>query len=256
MENKKSIFDQLDSKNTTLLGFVGSILTLGTVGFIVLGIYTLKAGASADSIGTYNANSIEARQPSNGQNQPENNEPSGIIPSVSEADHIRGDKNSPVTIIEYSDFECPFCQRFHQTLQKIVAEYDGQVRWVYRHFPLTSIHQNAQKLAEGSECATEFGGNDAFWAYSEAIFSSNNYSNDALVKIATNIGIKSDKFLSCLTGGKYTETVQSVSGAGLSAGVTGTPGSFVIGKNGEAQLVSGALPYESIKKVIDIELAR
>lgn len=109
---------------------------------------------------------------------------------ISAADHIWGDPNAPVKIIEYSDLQCPFCQRFHPTMQQIVTEYKGQVAWVYRHFPLEQIHPHARKEAEAAECAAELGGNNAFWVFVDALFKGTPTSDPAeLAKIATQIGL-------------------------------------------------------------------
>ena len=92
------------------------------------------------------------------------------IPAVSDQDHILGNLNAPVKLIEYSDLQCPFCGRFHPTMQRVVKEYGDQVAWVYRHFPLESIHPNARPLANASECAANLGGNDSFWKFVDAVF--------------------------------------------------------------------------------------
>ncbi|PIR97817.1 MAG: hypothetical protein COT89_02815 [Candidatus Colwellbacteria bacterium CG10_big_fil_rev_8_21_14_0_10_42_22] len=89
--------------------------------------------------------------------------------SISPEDHIRGNVDAPITIIEYSDLECPFCQVVHPTIQSLVSE-NSDVSWVYRHLPLEAIHPSARPLAEGSECAAELGGNDAFWAFLDKVF--------------------------------------------------------------------------------------
>lgn len=92
-----------------------------------------------------------------------------LVP-VSASDWVRGDKNAKITIVEYSDLECPFCQRFHVTLQSILEKNKGKVNWVYRHFPLVSIHQFAEPLAQGAECAGDLGGNEVFWKYLDENF--------------------------------------------------------------------------------------
>lgn len=255
MENKKGFFEQLDGKTALLVGLAGGVLTLGTIGFVILGGYVLKNGLGENAWAKNNAPTLAA-QPSAYQNQPTDNFAVGTVPPVDDSDHIKGDKNAPITIVEYSDFECPFCQRFHPTMERVAAAYPGKVRWVYRHFPLVSIHSNAQRLAEGSECAAELGGNDAFWKYADEIFATKNYGNENLTAIAKKIGLNETKFTGCLTNGKYTQKVNAITAAGEAAGVDGTPGSFLIGKNGQARLISGAVPFETLKAAIDAELAQ
>lgn len=95
----------------------------------------------------------------------------GEAPAITETDHILGDtKTAQVTIIEYSDFECPFCKAYHATVKKIVEESNGNVAWVYRHYPLTQLHANALEKAVASECITKLKGNEAFWKYADLLF--------------------------------------------------------------------------------------
>lgn len=95
---------------------------------------------------------------------------SNVTPVDLENDHIRGDKDAEIAIIEYSDYECPFCRRVHPTMQQLVDQYDGKVMWVYRHYPL-SFHPEAMPLAIGAECAGELGGNDAYWEFTDKVMS-------------------------------------------------------------------------------------
>lgn len=95
----------------------------------------------------------------------------GEVPPIDSTDHIKGDPSTAqITIIEYSDFECPFCARFHPVLEKIVAESNGSIAWVYRQFPLVQIHQNAMERTVASECVAKLKGNDAFWEYADLLF--------------------------------------------------------------------------------------
>ncbi len=184
----------------------------------------------------------------------------GPLAAVTADDHIRGDKNAKVTLLEYSDFECPFCKQFQPTLQQTMKDYDGKVRLVYRHFPLP-FHQNAQKEAEASECITEQGGNDAFWQFNDKIFerttsNGTGFALDQLGPLAAEIGVDQTKFQSCLDSGKYTKMVQDEEAGGQTAGVQGTPTMFVVAADGSKTIIPGALPYDQIKPQIDAALQK
>jgi protein-disulfide isomerase len=181
------------------------------------------------------------------------------VKAVTKEDHIRGNPEAPVKIVEFSDTECPFCKRIHPTLQQIVQEYDGRVAWVYRHFPLTAIHPKAAKEAEATECAAELGGNDKFWAYLDKIFavtpSNNNLDPAQLPQIAKEIGLDPSLFEACLASGRYAQKVNANLQDATNAGGQGTPYSIVIASNGKKFVISGAQPYESVKAVIETALA-
>lgn len=174
---------------------------------------------------------------------------------ISASDHIRGNVNAPITIVVYSDLECPFCKIFHETMKQAMAVYGDKIRWVYKHFPLDQIHPKADKEAEAAECAGELGGNDVFWAYIDKVFEitpSNNGLDSALLSgIAQDLGLDKKKFESCLTSGKYADLVEAQFQEGVRLGVDGTPGSFI---NGER--VRGAIPFEQLKGMIDAQLAK
>lgn len=177
-----------------------------------------------------------------------------VPPVDPKKDHIRGNPDATVAVIEYSDFECPFCKRHHPTMQQIVDTYGDDVMWVYRHFPL-SFHPNAQKAAEASECANELGGNDAFWQFTDGIFALDALSTDAFVIVAKNIGLNETTFKGCLDSGKYAQHVQEDMNGGSAAGVNGTPGNIVLDlESGETELISGAYPFDSFKTAIDAML--
>ncbi len=164
---------------------------------------------------------------------------------ITKDNHIRGDFNAPITLVEFSDFECPFCARHYPTLNKILDVYKGKARLVYKHFPL-AFHPNGQKAAEASECADEQG---KFWEYHDKLFenlTTSGYSLANFKQWAKDLGLNNGKFNECLDSGKYAQKVQADFQEGSAKGVTGTPATFVNG-----QLVSGALPYDSFKQIIN-----
>lgn len=180
---------------------------------------------------------------------------------ITEKDHILGKADAPVVIVEFSDLECPFCKGFHETMQRVMNEYGktGKVAWVYRHFPLDTIHSKARKEAEAAECAAELGGNTAFWNYIDKVFkitpSNNGLDPAELPKIAESIGLSRTSFEECLASGRYADTVETQLKDGIVAGVTGTPQSILITtKDGKKYTISGAQPYETVKRIIDAAL--
>ena len=177
--------------------------------------------------------------------------------AVSSDDHIRGFFNAPVKIVEFSDPECPFCKKFHNTMKQVMEEYgkSGKVAWVYRHFPLDQLHSKARKEAEAIECASELGGNKKFWEYVDRLMEitpSNNQLNPVkLQEIAEYIGLDKKKFETCLSSGKYAEKIQGHVDDAVSAGGRGTPYTVVVGTLGRKFPVDGAVPYESLKETIE-----
>lgn len=190
---------------------------------------------------------------------------STAVRAVDAKDHIQGRPDAAVRVIEYSDFECPFCKSFHPTMQQIFDEYgkDGKLAWVYRHFPLDSIHSKARKEAQASECAAELGGNEAFWNFVNNLFEiapSNNRLDLALLPdIAKGLGIDRAKFETCLggdeRGGKYAAHIEADLQNAMAAGGNGTPYTVIIAANGKTFPVNGAMPYSALKEIIELALA-
>ena len=177
-------------------------------------------------------------------------------------DHIRGDPAAPVTLVEYSDFECPFCKRFHPTVKRLVDESNGQLKWAYRHFPLDELHPvKARKEAVASECAAELGGNDAFWKFADRFFDltpSNNRTDidSVLPQIAGEIGVDKARFASCLASGRHDRRVAEDVKDALASGGRGTPWSLVVSKSGKTYQLSGAQPYAAVKQLIELALEK
>jgi protein-disulfide isomerase len=163
---------------------------------------------------------------------------------TSNTEHVLGNNRAPVTLVEYSDFQCPFCKRHYPVLKQVLANYKNKVRIIYKHFPLSNIHPLAQKAAEASECASEQG---KFWEMHDKIFENQeSLSLDALKQWAKDLKLDSNKFNSCLDSGTYAQKVQQDYQEGVTKGVQGTPATFVNG-----QLISGAVPYENFSSIID-----
>jgi len=177
-----------------------------------------------------------------------------VVAPVTDADWVKGDRNAPITIVEFSDTECPFCKQFHETMQSIVKEYDGKVKWVYRHFPLEQLHPRALKEAEALECAGELGGNDGFWKYADRLYAvtpANNKLDPAqLPEIARTVGLNVAKFTECLNSGKYAEKVQNYITQAENAGGRGTPYSVILVDDKKIP-INGAQPLAQVKRLLD-----
>ncbi len=166
---------------------------------------------------------------------------------------LKGDIEAPVTIIEFSDYQCPFCAKFfQQTLPLIEEEYikNGKVKLVYKDFPLISIHPEAKKSAEAARCVREQKGDEGYFKMHDKLFeNSQDLSIENYKNWARTIGVNTEKFDKCLDEGKYGDAVEEELAYGESLGVTGTPAFFVNGK-----MISGAQPFEVFKQIIDAEL--
>ena len=177
-----------------------------------------------------------------------------IVEVSEDDDAVLGDINAPITIIEFSDYECPFCARFYSnTLPQLKKEYidTGKVRLIYRDFPL-SFHQDAQKAAEATEIARELGGEGKFWEMHDKIFENQQaIAIEDLLGYAEEIGLNKNKFEEILNSNKYQNEVQKDFQDGQKAGVQGTPTFFING-----QILVGAQPFEAFKQIIEEELSK
>lgn len=215
-------------------------LSIGT-GIIVAGV--LIAGAilftgSTGGSGDRNQNNAAA-----GSNN-------SIITNITADDHIYGDPDAPITVIEYSDYECPFCSRFHITMEEIVKT-NPEVKWVYRHFPISS-HRNAYPASLASECIANLGNNDLFWDFSKEVLSGgNDLGVDFYTKFAVENGIDESSFVSCFEDEVYASKVDDDILVGQLSGASGTPFSVIVSSNGGSTPFSGALPIETVQTLVD-----
>jgi protein-disulfide isomerase len=183
---------------------------------------------------------------------------------IDEKDHIRGNPNAPIMIVEYSDYDCPFCSKFHTTMQRAIDKYGttGKVAWVYRHFPLKQLHPNSTKIAAASECVAEIGGNDAFWKFTDLVFGnkpierredeSGQMQNvigftdmSRLPEFAEKSGADRSKFELCANSGKYDSVIEADIAEAVAAGGTGTPHTLIVGGNKVLATLPGAIPFEN-----------
>lgn len=226
---------------------MGLFLGLAISAIIGLGFVVAKGGIVTSTptvvAGGNNPTPSPTVDPSTGE------PPMVLSAQVDDSDHILGPKNAKVTLVEYADFECPFCKRFKPTLEQALKDFPNDVRLVYRHYPLTMIHPRAQKSAEASECAAKLGGNDAFWKMHDELMAATDLSDTAIQAMGKKLGLNEGQFNSCLSSGEMANLVSADVQTGDASGVQGTPSTFVNGKG-----VSGALPYESLKAEIQAAL--
>ena len=266
MSDENSEFNQNNTSKIFIKKSTFNGLILGLV--LVIGIAAFFAGSYVTNL---NSNQISEKDLDDAiaklelkilQNQLPTKQPQLPVKISADNDPIIGDPNAPITIIEFSDFQCPFCARFHiQTLPLILEEYieQGKVKLVFRDFPIQSIHPNALPASVAAECANEQG---KFKEMHDMLFDNQNEWNkqdtvDALSSFsqyATNIQLEQETFDSCLTNGKYIDEIKKDLDDGRDYGVSGTPGFFV----GNDQIgyveLKGAQPFESFKKIIDAQL--
>lgn len=212
-----------------------------------------------------------------------------ILP-IEESDHILGNPNAPIVVVEYSDTECPFCKNFHATMLRLVDTYgkDSKLAWVYRHMPITNLHPKAWKEAIATECAAKLGGSSMFWKYVNKIYeitpSNNKLDEEKLFSTATTFGINLQKFQSCMDQSETEDKVKRDydNGLDLSDGRPGTPLSIMllstplenakktalknivrnegldayinVANDGQSVTIKGAFPYEVMALMVDLIL--
>ena len=221
----------------TVLAFAAGIL----LGYVVWGFE--PAGGQANASQTTAQSSVPA------VDAPVTEAPQYIRYDIpSEGFPAIGPDDAPITIVEFSDYQCPFCRRWHaEVYEPLLAAYPGKIKLVYRNLPLTSIHPDAFGAAEAAMCAGE---QDAYWPYHEKLFSSENLGNLVYTQYAQELSLDMGKFQSCLTDQKYKAAIEADSNFAINLGVRSTPTFFI---NGLA--IVGAQPLDVFKQVIDKELA-
>ncbi len=244
VEEEEEVIEDLEDSTVTfkkshfysvlvVLAFAVGIL----VGYVAWGRDTAVAAAPA-------AAAAVAQQPAAATAAPQYRRyeiPTDGYPSL-------GPDDAEIVIVEFSDFQCPFCRKFHdETYQSLLDAYPGQIRFVYRNLPLTSIHPNAMPAAVASLCAND---QDAYWDYHEKLFSSETLDEATYIQYATDLDLNVDTFTACLSDGSHDAFIQEDMQFALDLGVQSTPTFFV---NGLA--IVGAQPLTNFQQIIDKELA-
>jgi protein-disulfide isomerase len=244
----------METQNTKNNIFVTLAIPLSIIiAALVIALAVFFSGGS-------NAGQVAVNQPQvpTAQQPPQQEGDLEAVRPVDAEDHIKGDINAPVKIVEYSDFECPFCKRIHETLNTVV-ENDSDVAWVYRHFPLEQLHPvKAQRAAVASECVAELGGNDAFWQFTDGYFAdtttgNNRTDQDTLIpELVAEIGIDETAFNECAVSGRYDDHIAADFQNAVDTGGRGTPWSVVIGSDGKVLPLNGAQPQSAIEQIINL----
>ena len=183
--------------------------------------------------------------------------PAGIptapkITPPSATDHIIGSPTAPIVLVEYSDFQCPFCSVVYPTLKRIISESNGQIAWIYRNFPLPSIHPEAAPAANAAECVAEQLGNDSYWKFVDILFANQKSLSSAFyLQQAKTLGVDQATFVACVGSKKYQSKIDAETAEAQANGATGTPFTLVLNtKTKKAAPVSGALPYDQFMSTI------
>lgn len=198
--------------------------------------------ASASIFGDGNSGQLAQNNPNSHQQRVTDN--ANLPVQRTENPHIFGNPDAAISIVEFSDFECPFCSRLHPTLERLVEESDGAVNWEYRHLPLPN-HRNAVSAAIASECVAKLAGNDSFWQFSSALFSNQRGINNTFIEnTAVEVGVEKDAFQTCIADKSIASAVTTDRNTAIAQGGNGTPFSVIVYADGSTKPVSGALPYE------------
>lgn len=252
MSESKSVLEFLGAKKSFGLGFASALIVMIVIGFV------MQVSGSGFSLGAKKTTTFGGTNTGTQGTGSDTGSDTGVATSITlnpitSDDHLIGDlETAQVVMVEFSDYDCPFCSSFHPTLQRVKDEYGDQVAWVYRHFPLDSLHPEARTKAEASECVAELGGDDAFWAFTDIMFdSSRSISAAQLGTIAAEVGVSQSDFETCMTENRYSDEVQKDYQDAVASTGRGTPHTVIVSADGTKVPLSGAVPFEQVKSTID-----
>jgi protein-disulfide isomerase len=227
-----------------------------TVKIVLIVVAIAAIGFAAYSYGTRHKVAADTKPAAANTTADSNTGPSATQLTLSDTDLSRGDKNAPIILVEYSDFQCPYCVRFGKTMQDVEKAYTGKIRWVFRHFPLP-FHQNAKKAAYAAEAANRQG---KFTEYSDLLLANSQSDgtglNDAdLLKYATQLNLNIDQFTKDMTDPLITNKVDAQEKEGESYNIQGTPTTFIVNQSGKVlDTIGGAYPIDQVEAKIDAAL--
>ncbi|MFA6253514.1 MAG: thioredoxin domain-containing protein [Patescibacteria group bacterium] len=248
--NKSGMVDNMPPRSAFKLGIFIGIAIVCIIGFFILlaGKFDVK-GLVSNNDNKNNANTNVANNL--GADTNNGNQPAVInINPITKDDWVKGDSKAKISLIEFSDTDCPYCTKFHETVNQLLKDYSGKIKVAYRHFPLPSLHPEAPKKAEAIECVGELGGNDKVWAFMDKLFVTTKPTIAQLPDVVKGLGLDSAKFTECLNSGKYTAKVNDQSQQAQAAGAQGTPYSVIL--VGDQKIpINGAYPIAEIKTIID-----
>jgi protein-disulfide isomerase len=180
-----------------------------------------------------------------------------LMTPVGIQDHLIGNPDATVTLITYTDIDCEFCKRFQEAMEQIIAEYgnDGEVAWVMRHFPILDLHPHSGAHAEAAECAAKLGGEESFWRFISALHGATPpgelFTPEGYGPLAKGLGLSETEFLSCTNGSEFDDRVARDFENGLVVGAKGTPFTIVSVKGMAPFAISGFIPYDGLKTIIE-----
>ena len=193
-------------------------------------------------------------------NSSTNTDNPALVRPVDVSDHILGNPAAPVKIVEYADFDCEYCRSFSNTLHEIIANegIKGQVAWVYREFPLTTLHPNALAAARAAECAAKTGGNDVFWRFADLLFANQPADPSTFGDLAASAGAPADAFASCYAdaANQVDARIEADSSNAKAVGAEGTPYSLLLAPGAAPIVLDGAYTYDALKQLVDQAVAK
>lgn len=252
-QSNQSMFNNVPPKFTFLFGLVIGIAAFSLFGYVSL--LSRVSGSETTSTTNKATATADAGSVAGDTDTQDQGQAAVDVKPLSDEDYIRGNADAAVTIIEYSDLECPYCKTFHNTVEQVMQKYPNDVKWVSRHYPL-SFHANAQKEAEAAECIAAQGGAQAYWDFIDTVFerttsNGTGFALESLAPLATELGYNASKLQDCLDAGTYSTKIQNDLTEGTAAGVSGTPTSFILDADGNVvQTIPGALSFTQVDQAI------